>query len=50
MKRKMGVNGQIFLQTLEWIKPEASENLTKNQKYEERISLKTKAAIKILAG
>ena len=39
MKRKLGVTGQIFFFTFEWIKTEDSENLTKSQKYEQQTSL-----------
>ena len=38
-EKKSGGQWAIFSLTLEWIKPEDSENLTKNQKYEERTSL-----------
>ena len=39
MKRKLG-QWANFLLTLEWIKPEDSENLTKIQKHDERTSLR----------
>ena len=38
-EKKSGGQWANFLLTLEWIKPEEFENLTKNQKYEERTSL-----------
>ena len=38
-KRKMGVTREIFFKTFKWIKPEDSENLTKNLKHDKPASL-----------
>ena len=38
-EKKIGCHWATLYLTFEWIKTEDSENLTKNQKYEERTSL-----------